>query len=169
MLVIIAAIVVLIFLFFPDLLKKIIGGAIKGIGGGIQDGINSVLQTPVSQENQDAMTWLDNWGKQNVNGGFLSSSLYDNSPGDASIDAATANNLLTNVKNTSGWFSDDMSALQGQFQSVVGNQTDISYVSSLFMHDQNAMMGDWLSTKFHSKQPVILMNFIKWGQSLPTN
>lgn len=166
---VIAVVVILLLLLFPNIMKNIIGGAIKGVGGGIKDGLNDILNTPVSSENQSAMNWLDQWGQQNSSGSFLSSQLYDNSPGDASIDASTAKNLLSNVKDTSGWFSDDMGALQGQFQTVVGNQTDISYVASLFMQDQGAMMGDWLSTKFHSKQPVILMNFIKWGASLPIN
>ncbi len=167
--VIIAVIIVLIFLLFPDILKNIIGGAIKGIGGGIQDGLNSVLQTPVSQDNKNAMSWLDAWGKQYANGSFLSSTLFDNSPGDASIDANTAANLWSNAKDCVGWFTNDMSGLQGQFASVIGNQTDISRVASLCMQDKSKMFGDWLWTNFYSYQPIVLMNFVKWGMSLPIN
>lgn len=168
-LVIVIAIVLLILLVFPDIMKSIVGGAIKGIGGGIQDGINGVFQTPVSQDNKDAMAWLDSWGKQYSNGAFLSSQLYDNNPGDVSIDAATAKNLWSNVKDCVGWFTNDMSSLQGQFQAVVGNQTDISYVASLCMQDYGKMLGDYMYSSFYSYQPVVLKNFIQWGMSLPTN
>lgn len=168
-LVIIAAALLLIFLLFPDILKNIIGGAIKGIGGGIKDGLNDVLQTPIPQDSKDAMSWLDNWGKQYSSGSFLSSSLYDNSPGDVSIDSNTASNLWENVKDGVGWFSNDMSSLQGQFQAVVGNQTDISYVASLCLHDKGKMLGDYMYANFYASQPIVLMNFIKWGMSLPTN
>lgn len=168
-LVLIVASIVVILLLFPNILKSIISGSIKGIGGGITDGLNSVLGTPVSQDNKDAMSWLDNWGKQNPGGSFLSSSLYDNSPGDVSIDSNTASNLWGNVKDCVGWFTNDMSSLQGQFAAVIGNQTDISWVAALCMQDKNKMLGDYMYQSFYAYQPIVLMNFIKWGSSLPTN
>lgn len=158
-----------ILLVFPNLLKNLISGSIKGIGEGITGGLNSVLSTPIPQDSKDAMAWLDQWGKQNIGGSFLSSQMYDNSPGDVSIDANTAANLWSNAKDCVGWFTNDMSALQGQFMSVVGNQTDISYVASLCMQDKSKMFGDWLWQNFYAYQPVVLMNFVKWGISLPIN
>jgi hypothetical protein len=167
--VIVGVVIIAIIIFFPDLIKNLISGIIKGIGGGVQSGINDVLQTPVSQDNKDAMAWLDNWGKQHPDGSFLSSQLYDNNPGDVSIDASTAQNLWNNVKDGVGWFTNDMSSLQGQFNAVVGSQTDISYVASLCMQDKNKTLGDYMYSNFYSYQPVILKNFIQWASSLPIN
>ena len=169
----IAAIVILVFIIlFPSVIKNLISGIIKGVGGGLTEGIGSVLKPapdPATQAAHDAVSqWLSDYDTKRKNDCF-STYLYDNNPDAASIDRQTAANLWQNVKDCVGWFSNDMSDLQGKFEQVVGNQVDISFVSRVAFDDKGQDLYFYLAHNFNDWVNLpILKTFIQWANSLPT-
>jgi hypothetical protein len=89
-------------------------------------------------DNVTAQTWLNNYAQTRGQDCFTSA-LYKANPGNATLgpgDAQTLYNLIHSQAGT--WFSDgDFTGVLAAFQNVVENQTDVSFVASLFEQNDN--------------------------------
>lgn len=161
----IAAIIIMaIIILFPGIISSII----KGVGKGVIDGVGGIIgKPPPPQSYTDAQAWLSNYAKSGAPAAW-DSNLYDSNSGAASIDATTAANLWQNVKDTIGWFSNDISGLKAKFSAVVGNKIDISRVSELCLQDENKDLLTYLYENYQTSDPIELMQFVQWVESLPT-
>lgn len=163
MFIIVIIVIVVFFLLFPDMLKNLFKGITDGIGKGL-----GLTPNEGDQTLSDEISWMGNYERTRKNDCW-STSLYDNNQSAASINSNTASNLWQNVKDCKGWFSNDMSKLQGQFDQVVGNQVDISFVSRKCYDEKGKDLFMYLAYTFDDQDnEFYLVNFIKWGNSLPT-
>jgi hypothetical protein len=127
------------------------------------DAIDAALQA--ADANTLTSPWLPN--------------MYQANPTDASIDLATAQNLFQNILDADGgfWSSGDFGPILGDFQAVVGNQTDISFVSYICQQQKGKPLDDFLlqTNTFGNGggsgpgNMVLLWAFVQWVQSLPIN
>jgi hypothetical protein len=115
----------------------------------------------------------------------LLSTLYQTSPSGATIDQATATSLwsdLKTAKSGSGFLSlfvdrPDMSPILGQFQAVVQNAIDVSWVATLCQNETSQTLQDWLFNSFAGDNTgtsgqtgmQMLANFVYWAFTLPTD
>lgn len=194
---IVAALVVVILLFLLNpggFISKIISGIIdgigniiKGVGSGIGKGLYDVSgQAQADATNDSFSSRIDNYWKGTTWVNWMTADLYNSSPSDVSIDEATATNLFNNVNAATGTQvlgvllnTGDMTGIQSDFQNVVGNKTDISYVSYIAQQKTGNSLGDIfsLTKNFYNaivgvsgKENIEMMaDFLDWANTLPVN
>jgi hypothetical protein len=102
--------------------------------------------------------------------------MYQMSPGDASIDANTANNLwgvvtanVTNYDDTDylPQGRSNFSAVWNAFQSVVGNQVDISFVAYICQQQQQQDLLSFIQSNYTGADGLVIQQFIAWVNALP--
>lgn len=135
-------------------------------------------QEPAIQNNITALQWLTNYynGRGNPPTDCFTSALYAANPGNALIGAGDAQNLFNLIHSQAGnWFTvGDFTGIQAAFQNVVENQTDISYVASLFESangmdlftyiTQGNTFGNGMNPAANNLQ--LVQQFVQWALSL---
>jgi hypothetical protein len=108
---------------------------------------------------------------------FLSG-MYLANPANASIDQTTAQNLYQNLLDNDGGFfqSGNFTGILGEFQAVVGNQTDISFVAYQVEQGKGKNMMDWImqsstygNSAGNGDNQILVWQFVQWVLSLPQN
>jgi hypothetical protein len=137
--------------------------------------------SPVGQSVQTAFTGLAAYLKARETAGAASdcftSYLYKADPSNASIDQATAQALYANIHAAAGgWFTHgNFQGILEDFQAVVGNQTDISFVALMFEQQDGKDMLNYIlntSTFGNNSNPdgnnyALVWAFVQWAISLP--
>jgi len=130
------------------------------------------------QNNIDALQWLTTYynGRSSPPTDCFTGTLYANNPGNALIGSGDAQNLFTLIHSQAGnWFTvGDFTGIQAAFQNVVENQTDISYVASLFEAangmdlftyiTQGNTFGNGMNPAANNLQ--LVQQFVQWALSL---
>jgi hypothetical protein len=135
-------------------------------------------QEPAIQDNISALQWLTNYynGRGNPPTDCFTGALYTANPGNALIGSGDAQSLFNLIHSQAGtWFSvGDFTGIQAAFQNVVENQTDISYVGSLFQAangmdlftyiTQGNTFGNGMNPAANNLQ--LVQQFVQWALSL---
>lgn len=133
---------------------------------------------PSIQNNIDALQWLTTYynGRGNPATDCFTGTLYAASPGNALIGSGDAQNLFNLIHSQAGnWFTvGDFTGILAAFQNVVENQTDISYVASLFESangmdlftyiTQGNTFGNGMNPAANNLQ--LVQQFVQWALSL---
>jgi hypothetical protein len=136
-------------------------------------------QTAV-MSNITALQWLTTYynGRGVPPTDCFSGALYAASPGNALIGPGDAQALFNLIHSQAGnWFTvGDFTGVQGAFQNVVENQTDVSYVASLFESangmdmftyiTQGNTFGNGMNPGANNLQ--LVQAFVQWALSLQT-
>jgi hypothetical protein len=165
-------------------------GSSSGAGTGLSIANNSTGITlpggpspAQTATNLSALDALDAYVKvrnaQNPPQDCFTSYLYKADPSNASISMATAQALWQNIHDAAGtWFTQgDFTGIQADFQAVVGNQTDISMVASLFEQNDGKdlwyyiLNGSTFNNSGGAEQNNIqqVAAFVQWCTSLPVD
>ena len=163
-----------------------IGGAIKGIGTGIVNGVNDATGVTAQDQANDSFSQrIDKFWKGNTWVNWMTPDLYKSSPSAVSISSQTALNLYNNIRSAEGnsflgmvLSHGDMSGIKDQFAAVVGNQFDISYVSSVCVAQEGRTFGQICESTANFYNDTVgssgesnlqmLAEFLEWANNLPT-
>lgn len=193
-LIIIVAIIVVILFFvinpggFARKIIDAVGGLVKSAGEGIVTGIGDLTGSNQAYAIDDAFSArIDPYWKGNTWISWMTPSVYLGDPGSASIDNTTAENLYNNVKDAMGTTilnvnitSGDFSGIKQDFSNVIGNKTDISYVSYICQQKDGKSLGDMITepgSGFYNNHVgssgkenlQLVAEFLEWANSLPLN
>jgi hypothetical protein len=176
--------------FVSTLVKKLvttvgdtISGAVQGVGEGIYAASG---QQAIDQASDSYSARIDNYWKGSTWVNWMTSDLYNANPTDVSIDEATAMNLYNNVRSAEGSslfgvtiYEGDMTGILTDFQSVVGNKTDISYVSFIANQQSGQNLGqifqdvnNFYNNKVGTSGEMnvqMMAEFLDWANGLPVN
>jgi hypothetical protein len=148
--------------------------------------LNNALALPIAgqatnqqlniTDNISAQTWLNNYASTRGQDCFTNA-LYVASPGNATLGPGDAQDLYNLIHSQAGtWFSDgDFTGVLAAFQNVVENQTDVSYVASLFQTNDNTDLFTYItkaSTFANGTNPAgnnmqLVQQFVQWCIGLP--
>jgi hypothetical protein len=134
---------------------------------------------PAVLNNITALKWLTDYynNRGNPASDCFTGTLYAANPGNALIGSGDAQSLYALLHSQAGgWFSvGDFNGILSAFQNVVDNQTDLSYVSSIFQANngmdlftyitQGDTFGNGLNPTGDNLQ--LVQSFVQWGLSLP--
>jgi hypothetical protein len=136
---------------------------------------------PVMLSNIAALTWLTTYynNRGNPPTDCFCNALYLAVPTNVQIGAGDAQNLFALLHAQAGtWFTDgDFTGILPAFQAVVANQTDVSYVASLFQTANNMDLFTYItqgSTFGNGLNPAannltLVQQFVQWALALPTS
>lgn len=102
--------------------------------------------------------------------------LYQQNPTEATIDETTATNLFQNVLDADGglFSSGDFTGILADFQAVVGNQVDISFVSDICQQQKNTDLMSFImqnntfgNSGGQGDNVILVWTFVQWVLTLP--
>jgi hypothetical protein len=160
-------------------------GSGLGAGSGPSAVANALgLQSPGGTANQNAnvssnisaQTWLNNYSKTRGQDCFTNA-LYVANPANAQLGPGDAVGLFNLVHSQAGsWFSDgDFTGIQAAFDNVVENQTDISFVASMFQSTNGKDLFQYITqantfangTNEAGNNMQLVQQFVQWAIGLP--
>jgi hypothetical protein len=153
----------------PSLIQNVLSP--QSPGGGLN-------QTANISANISAQTWLNNYSKTRGQDCFTNA-LYKANPANAQLGPGDAVSLFNLVHSQAGsWFSDgDFTGIQVAFDNLVENQTDISFVASMFQSTNGMDMFAYITqsgtfangTNEAGNNMQLVQQFVQWAIGLPVS
>ena len=143
---------------------------------GLQSAGGTVNQNANVSSNITAQTWLANYAATRGQDCFTNA-LYSANPGNAQMGPGDAVGLFNLIHSQAGsWFSDgDFTGILAAFQNVVENQTDVSFVASMFQSTNGKDLFQYITqantfangTNEAGNNMQLVQQFVQWCIGLP--